>query len=74
MTHNASFDRRVLPEMHGDWICTIVLSRQLWLGIKYAAPQPEAGGDPPADLYAHRALYDCYVTTALLSRIMETSG
>ena len=28
----------------------------------------------PADLHAHRALYDCYVTAALLIRIMETSG
>ncbi|MGY3310435.1 DNA polymerase III epsilon subunit-like protein [Pantoea ananatis] len=35
VAHNASFDRRMLPEMHGEWICTMTLARQLWPGIKY---------------------------------------
>ncbi len=26
VAHNASFDRRVLPEMHGEWICTMKLA------------------------------------------------
>lgn len=78
VAHNASFDRRMLPEMHGEWICTMVLARQLWPGQKYSnqalrhSLQLEV--TPPADLHAHRALYDCYVTAALLIRIMETSG
>lgn len=36
MAHNASFDRRVLPDMPGEWICTMKLSRRLWPGIKYS--------------------------------------
>jgi exodeoxyribonuclease X len=36
VAHNASFDRRVLPEMHGEWICTMKLARRLWPGIKYS--------------------------------------
>lgn len=78
VAHNASFDRRMLPEMHGDWICTMVLSRQLWPGIKYGNQalrhSLKLEVSPPTDLHAHRALYDCYVTAALLIRIMETSG
>ncbi|HBI08475.1 MAG TPA: exodeoxyribonuclease X [Erwinia persicina] len=78
VAHNASFDRRMLPEMHGEWICTMALSRRLWPGLKYSnqalreALQLEV--TPPADLHAHRALYDCYVTAALLIRIMSFSG
>jgi exodeoxyribonuclease X len=30
VAHNASFDRRVLPEMPGEWICTMKLARRLW--------------------------------------------
>lgn len=78
VAHNASFDRRMLPEMYGEWICTMQLARQLWPGIKYGnqALRHSLKLDviPPADLHAHRALYDCYVTAALLIRIMETSG
>ena len=35
VAHNASFDRRMLPEMHGEWICTMKLARQLWPGLRY---------------------------------------
>ncbi|MCZ4058258.1 exodeoxyribonuclease X [Pantoea sp. LMR881] len=78
VAHNASFDRRMLPEMHGEWICTMTLARQLWPGIKYGNQalrhSLKLDVTPPEDLHAHRALYDCYVTAALLLRIMETSG
>ncbi|ARJ43417.1 exodeoxyribonuclease X [Pantoea alhagi] len=78
VAHNASFDRRMLPEMYGEWICTMKLARQLWPGLTYGnqALRQHLRLDvtPPADLHAHRALYDCYVTAALLIRIMETSG
>ncbi|KOC88986.1 exodeoxyribonuclease X [Winslowiella iniecta] len=78
VAHNASFDRRVLPEMHGEWICTMTLSRKLWPGIKYGnqalRESLQLEVNPPADLHAHRALYDCYVTAALLIRIMQTTG
>jgi exodeoxyribonuclease X len=78
VAHNASFDRRMLPEMHGEWICTMTLARQLWPGIKYGNQalrhSLKLEVTPPAELHAHRALYDCYVTAALLIRIMETSG
>ncbi|WP_215846611.1 exodeoxyribonuclease X [Candidatus Pantoea bituminis] len=78
VAHNASFDRRMLPEMHGEWICTMTLARQLWPGIKYGNQalrhSLKLEVTPPAELHAHRALYDCYVTAALLIRIMEASG
>jgi len=78
VAHNASFDRRMLPEIAGDWICTMTLARQLWPGIKYGNQalrhSLKLEVTPPADLHAHRALYDCYVTAALLIRIMDLSG
>lgn len=78
VAHNASFDRRMLPEMHGEWICTMTLARGLWPGIKYSnqalRETLKLEVTPPADLHAHRALYDCYVTAALLIRIMDYSG
>lgn len=78
VAHNASFDRRVLPEMHGSWICTMKLARQLWPGRKYGnqalRESLQLEVTPPRHLHAHRALYDCYVTAALLIRIMQESG
>ncbi|PKH26936.1 exodeoxyribonuclease X [Enterobacterales bacterium CwR94] len=78
VAHNASFDRRMLPPLQGEWICTMTLARQIWPGIKYgnSALRESLRLDvtPPADLHAHRALYDCYVTAALLIRIMQESG
>lgn len=78
VAHNASFDRRMLPEMHGEWICTMTLARGLWPGIKYSnqalRETLQLEVTPPAGLHAHRALYDCYVTAALLIRIMDYSG
>lgn len=78
VAHNASFDRRMLPEMHGEWICTMTLARDLWPGIKYGnqalRETLQLDVTPPSDLHAHRALYDCYVTASLLIRIMSYSG
>lgn len=78
VAHNASFDRRMLPDMQGEWICTMKLARQLWPGLTYGnqalRQHLQLDVTPPADLHAHRALYDCYVTAALLIRIMESSG
>ncbi|WP_099350410.1 exodeoxyribonuclease X [Erwinia amylovora] len=78
VAHNASFDRRMLPEMHGEWICTMTLARRLWHGLKYTneslRQSLQLEVSPPAELHAHRALYDCYVTAALLIRIMSFSG
>ena len=69
--HNAKFDKSKLPQIDAPWICTAKLARVLLpdhpshsnqylrysLGLK-----PEL----PEGLYAHRALYDCYVTAELL--------
>lgn len=77
VAHNASFDRRVLPEMGGQWLCTLKMARKLWPGRKYGnqalrhSLQLEV--ETPPGLHAHRALYDCYVTAALLQRIMQES-
>lgn len=78
VAHNASFDRRVLPEMQGDWICTMKLARRLWPGIKYSNmalyKSRKLNVATPPGLHHHRALYDCYITAALLIDIMDTSG
>jgi exodeoxyribonuclease X len=78
VAHNASFDRRVLPDMPGEWICTMKLSRRLWPGIKYSNMalynSRKLSVQTPVGLHQHRALYDCYITAALLIDIMNTSG
>jgi len=78
VAHNASFDRRMLPEMHGEWICTMTLARRLWPGLKYGnqalRDSLQLNVTTPPGLHAHRALYDCYVTAALLIHIMQFSG
>ncbi|MWT51109.1 exodeoxyribonuclease X [Escherichia coli] len=66
VAHNASFDRRVLPEMPGEWICTMKLARRLWPGIKYSNmalyKSRKLSVRTPEGLHHHRALYDCYIT------------
>ncbi|AVX37983.1 exodeoxyribonuclease X [Yersinia enterocolitica] len=78
VAHNAPFDRGVLPEMGGQWICTFKLARMLYPDIKYSNQYLRyalrLNVSPPDGLYPHRALYDCYVTAALLQRIMKDSG
>ena len=78
VAHNASFDQRMLPEMSGEWICTVKLARRLWPGIKYSNmglyKSLKLQVETPAELHHHRALFDCYITAALLIRIMEESG
>ena len=78
VAHNAPFDRGVLPEMGGQWICTLKLARMLYPDIKhsnqYLRYALRLNVSVPDNLYPHRALYDCYVTAALLQRIMQDSG
>lgn len=78
VAHNASFDRRMLPEMQGDWICTMKLARRLWPGIKYSNmalyKSRKLSVATPSGLHHHRALYDCYITAALLIDIINASG
>ncbi|NIY46881.1 exodeoxyribonuclease X [Cedecea colo] len=78
VAHNASFDSRMLPDMPGEWICTVKLARRLWPGIKYSNmglyKSLKLDVETPAGLHHHRALFDCYITAALLIRIMDESG
>ncbi|WP_392434790.1 exodeoxyribonuclease X [Yersinia sp. HM-2024] len=78
VAHNAPFDRGVLPEMDGQWICTLKLARMLYPDIKhsnqYLRYALQLNVSVPDNLYPHRALYDCYVTAALLQRIIRDSG
>ena len=79
VAHNAAFDKGKLPQIDAPWICTLKLARKLY-------PELESHGnqylryclglkpDVPEGLYAHRALYDCYITAALLLDIMHVSG
>ncbi|MDV7023857.1 exodeoxyribonuclease X [Atlantibacter subterraneus] len=77
VAHNADFDSRMLPDMGGEWICTMKMARRLWNwpGIKYSNmglyKARSLQVDTPPDLHHHRALYDCYITAALLLDIMQ---
>ncbi|WAT02833.1 exodeoxyribonuclease X [Rouxiella chamberiensis] len=78
VAHNAAFDRKMLPEMNGQWICTVKLSRELFpnqpsYSLQNLRKSLNLDTHPPQDLHAHRALYDCYVTAALLQRILQES-
>lgn len=78
VAHNAAFDRGVLPEMHGQWICTLKLAQALYPNIRYSNQYLryalKLDVTVPEGLYPHRALYDCYVTAALFKRIIVDSG
>ncbi|NMP26900.1 exodeoxyribonuclease X [Rahnella sp. SAP-1] len=78
VAHNAAFDRAMLPEMNGEWICTFKLARELYPDLRYSNQYLRYALNldvsVPEGLYPHRALYDCYVTAALLQRIIKDSG
>jgi len=79
VAHNAAFDRAMLPEMNGQWICTVKLARELFpnqpsYSLQNLRSSLALETDPPEHLHPHRALYDCYVTAALLQRILDESG
>lgn len=80
VAHNADFDSRVLPDMKGEWICTMKMARRLWNwpGIKYSNmglyKARNLQIDTPAGLHHHRALFDCYITAALLLDILQETG
>lgn len=80
VAHNADFDSRVLPDMKGEWICTMKMARRLWnwQGIKYSNmglyKARNLQTETPAGLHHHRALFDCYITAALLLDILQETG
>jgi exodeoxyribonuclease X len=71
VAHNAAFDREKLPQITAPWVCTMKLARKLWPeeqshGNQYLRYRFGLEPDVPEGLYAHRALYDCYVTATTL--------
>ncbi len=74
VAHNAAFDRPKLPQVNAPWICTLKLARKLFPELEshsnqYLRYHFMLDVDVPENLHAHRALYDCYVTAALLIRL-----
>ena len=74
VAHNAKFDRSKLPQITAPWICTMKLSRKLWPeleshGNQFMRYHLGVNANVPEGLHAHRALYDCYVTAAVLIEI-----
>lgn len=77
--HNAKFDRGFLPSMRDlQWGCTLKAARALVEGAPsysnqtlryFLKTEPQIPED--AGLLAHRALYDCYVTGALLQHLLR---
>ena len=71
VAHNAAFDKGKLPQIDAPWICTLKLARKLYPefeshGNQYLRYRLGLKTTLPEGLYAHRALYDCYVTAELL--------
>ncbi|MGC5348805.1 exodeoxyribonuclease X [Klebsiella pneumoniae] len=71
VAHNAAFDKGKLPQIDAPWICTLKLARKLYpefesYGNQYLRYRLGLKPTLPEGLYAHRALYDCYVTAELL--------
>ncbi|MBK6269036.1 exodeoxyribonuclease X [Klebsiella michiganensis] len=71
VAHNAAFDKVKLPQIDAPWICTLKLARKLYPefeshGNQYLRYRLGLKPTLPEGLYAHRALYDCYVTAELL--------
>lgn len=70
VAHNAAFDREKLPQITAPWIARWKLARKLWPeerhGNQYLRYRFGLKPDVPEGLYAHRALYDCYVTATNL--------
>lgn len=76
VAHNAKFDRSKLPQITAPWICTMKLARKLWPeleshGNQYLRYHLQVNANVPEGLHAHRALYDCYVTAAILISINQ---
>ncbi|KMV71995.1 exodeoxyribonuclease X [bacteria symbiont BFo1 of Frankliniella occidentalis] len=74
VAHNAKFDRSKLPQITAPWVCTLKLARKLYPEIESHTNQHlryhfTLDVNVPQGLHAHRALYDCYVTAALLLRL-----
>lgn len=79
VAHNADFDKRMMPEMEAPFICTLKLARRLWPDMEshsnqYLRYALNLDVNVPDGLHAHRALYDCIVTAALMQMILECSG
>ena len=78
VARKASCYRRVLPDIPVKQILPIKTALRLWPGIKYSNmalyKSRKLSVQTPAGLHHHRALYDCYITAALLIDIMQTSG
>lgn len=76
VAHNAKFDRSKLPQIAAPWICTMKLARKLWPeleshGNQFLRYHLQVNANVPEGLHAHRALYDCYVTAAILISINQ---
>ena len=74
VAHNAAFDRPKLPQIVAPWICMLKLARKLFPELEshsnqYLRYHFMLDVEVPEHLHAHRALYDCYVTAALLLRL-----
>ena len=60
-----------------EWICTMKMARRLYAvntAIWGSINRVSSSVATPAGLHHHRALYDCYITAALLLDIINVSG
>lgn len=79
IAHNAQFDKRMLGFEDKQWICTLDLARTIFPNEKkhsnmYLFYSLGLYKDFTFEGTAHRALYDCHVTLALLKRMLQVTG
>ncbi len=76
IAHNAAFDRRMLPMLGGQWVCTMKAAYEQWHDAPSYSNQVlrywlDTYGPPESAGHAHRALYDAYTTLGILDRLTE---
>lgn len=76
VAHNAEFDKRMTGDQ-SQWVCTLKLCRHYYQDaprhdLQFMRYWLKLDVNTPPNLNPHRALYDCWVTAALLHHIIKT--
>jgi len=77
VAHNAEFDSKFLPEIHGSpWICTFRSAKHIWPGAPSYGNQVlrywlKLEPELPNGKFPHQALYDVSVTASILIKMLE---
>jgi exodeoxyribonuclease X len=82
IAHNAAFDRGFLYGLQvPKWVCTLKVAKRVWAdagshknqALRYMLGLVEPFGLPRAQIQAHEALSDVYVTGAIFGHIIDNN-